>query len=142
MAPSNRANQSSLAKGVAAWTYVQRPDKSPLRPLIPILRTRWVNDLYKWIGKQDERFPELIAYGFYSVKGDMVFSTLEQATDYHNGYLKQYLAPQRCLLPWSTCAAQTQTHSLQRPYCVWDASLLLSLFLYVPYFEANCTGVC
>ena len=87
MAPSNRATQSSLAKGVAAWTYVQRPDKSPLRPLIPILRTRWVNDLYKWIGKQDERFPELIAYGFYSVKGDMVFSTLEQATDYHNGYL-------------------------------------------------------
>ena len=79
MAPSNRAQQNSLAKGVAAWTYVQRPDKSPLRPLVPILRTRWVNDLYKWIGKQDERYPEFIAYGFFSVKGDMVFSTLEQA---------------------------------------------------------------
>ena len=92
--PPSRAQQNTLVKGVAAWTYIKRPDKSPLRPLVPILRTRWADDIYDWIGKQDERFPELIAYGYMSVKGgDIVFSTLEQATDYHLGYLTTAYTP-------------------------------------------------
>ena len=92
--PPSRAQQNTLVKGVAAWTYIKRPDKSPLRPLVPILRTRWVQDIYDWIGKQDERFSELISYGFMSVKGDIVFSTLEHATDYHHGYLTVTHTPQ------------------------------------------------
>ena len=80
--PPSAKKQNTLTRGISAFTYIKREDKSPLRPSEPILRTRWLRHLYEWLPKQDEQFPELLELGYVTYKNDVVFSTLEQATDY------------------------------------------------------------
>ena len=87
MAPSARAQQSGLVKGIANYHYQQTPDKTPLRPLAALLRTRWVKDVQKQILTHEDTFYELIINGYFTQKNDLVFSTYQQATDYLRGRL-------------------------------------------------------
>ena len=68
MAPSARSQQSGLVKGIANYHYQQTPDKTPLRPLAALLRTRWVKDVQKQILTHEDTFYELIINGYYTMK--------------------------------------------------------------------------
>ena len=85
MAPAIK--KQIVHKALSSFVYTPAEDGAPLRPSEPLLLAMWFRHLKNWVPKQDSLFPELIEYGYVSIKGVTYVSTQQMATDFVNNRL-------------------------------------------------------